>query len=100
MNIPEELKVGPHIYHVELRHDIKAGSKELYGHVSYYEPRVIQIATKFGDKIKDMSFLHELIHAVCDLFELDLQERQVSLLAKGLYMVLEDNGLEIINTVK
>jgi Zn-dependent peptidase ImmA (M78 family) len=41
---------------------------------------------------QESTLLHELIHAVCDINDVELEEHQINLLEAGLYQILNDNG--------
>ncbi len=95
MRIPDRLKAGPFVYLIERRDyilDRENEERSLFGHIDYATRR-IEIATKYGPEQAEASFIHEIIHAIDDLFALGLEERQVDCLAKGFYMILQDNDL-------
>jgi hypothetical protein len=94
--LPNKIKIGPYVYRVEsVPEGIVEDSQELYGHVSFGQD-VIQITTKFTNERVVTALLHEVLHALSELFDLGLRERQIACLAAGLMMVLTDNGFKLV----
>jgi len=94
--LPKEIKIGPYTYRVEsVPEGIVEDSQELYGHISFGQD-VIQITTKFTTERVVTTLLHEVLHGLSELFDLNLKERQVACLAAGLMMVITDNGFRVV----
>lgn len=90
-----EIKVGSRKYAIEKPQEIVEVSGEYYGKHSSKDS-TISIAAKFDQLQQNQTFLHELMHAICEmqcLDELNEDEHQIDLLAKGLHLVIVDNPL-------
>jgi hypothetical protein len=94
IRVPDELRIGPFSYKISRVERLDDSGKELYGHVTFGED-IIQISSRFNHRRATVALLHEIIHGIDDLFMLGLSEREVDCLAKGLVMVLEQNGLRV-----
>ena len=87
------LKVGPLDFSVEFKTNIyDLDKRALYGTVLHSEQRILLDAEQ-PPQLMQSSFLHEVLHAIDDMVQAELTERQVSVLAPALLMVLRDNGL-------
>lgn len=90
MNIPHEIKIGFKKYKVEKVEDLDDGSKLLYGNIDF-DNDVINICNKYSDAQQTVTLIHESIHGIDDLLEIDLTEDQVRKLGKGIYQFIVDN---------
>jgi len=93
--MPTTLKLGSLVFQVEQHDrvpDKEHPEKELYGHINH-AGQVIKVATAYGPARAEITLVHEAIHAVDDFFMLELSERQVECLAKGLCMMARDSGM-------
>jgi hypothetical protein len=87
------VKVGPLDFSVELKTNIYGLDKRaLYGTVLHSEQRILLDAEQ-PPQLMQSSFLHEVLHAIDDMVQAELTERQISVLAPALLMVLRDNDL-------
>lgn len=96
--IPKTVKIGWKTYTVE----VVPSDKELviendvcYGHIDY-DHALIRIAGKYPAAQQKATLLHEIVHGVVDLQNLDLNEDEVTRLANGLYGVFVDNGTQML----
>jgi hypothetical protein len=89
--IPTTLKFGGLKYKVESRSSIEAGGQGYYGEC-LIEKQIIQIASSFPADRQIITLIHESIHAIDDVYGLNLKETQVERLAMGITAFLMDNG--------
>ena len=92
----DKIKVGYKNYEL-LKEEliIDNNNQELYGEINY-STETIRISNKFSKNLQNQAILHELIHAISDKYQLDINkdERTVDLLAAGIYeLILDNTGL-------
>ena len=90
MKIPSTLKVGAHCFDVE-----KVTYKEIE-EAGNYDPQYhrIQINVEAGLKTShDETFLHEIIEAVNDIAEMNLEHKIINDLSQWLFTIMRDNKL-------
>lgn len=93
MQIPEEVKVGPFTYKVNIVDIVDRERPELIGQAIHCTNKEIRIQKDLDrDKLESV-FIHELLHCADAFLHLGLSEEQVLRLEAGLYMVLKGNGL-------
>jgi len=88
-----EVKVGPIIYRIEEVPNLNSDGAMFSGLI-HYQDGLIEIEAGLGDHAKEVTLLHEVIHAVLDdrgVKEHD--EDLIEILARGLLGVLKDNGI-------
>jgi hypothetical protein len=91
--LPSKVKVGFRTYIIKKWHPVAAASSRRYGECSSLE-RVIRIDNSFGSIQTVETLLHELIHAVCDIWcraPTADEEDTAGPLSSGLTAVLVDN---------
>lgn len=93
MKIPKTVKVGGHIYKVE----ITKTSEESKGHNNWgrtnHAKLKIYIDRELATSKQEETYLHELVHAIDFHMGTKLKEEQVERFSNGLYQVLKDNNL-------
>ena len=92
MNIPESIKVLYRDYAVIEKENLHDGDSELFGQVADLE-QVISLNKDATREQKEVTLLHEAIHALDALFVIELSEAQVEKLAIGIYMLVLDNPM-------
>ena len=90
MNIPEKVKILYKEYTVEEQENLHDGSADLYGQV-HYLPEKILLNTDSSDEQKKATLIHELIHALDEMYCINLKESQVENLGTAMYMLIRDN---------
>ncbi|WP_422445979.1 hypothetical protein [Thermoanaerobacterium sp. DL9XJH110] len=91
MKIPDKVKIGyKDIKVLKTDGDVIDGTTLCYG-VIRHNDCIIEISTKYADDVQKCALIHEIIHGIDDIFNIDLREEQVDQLAKGLYQVIKDN---------
>lgn len=75
--------------------------QELYGEIKY-DKEEIRISTKFSDNLQRQALIHEIVHAIADKYQLEMNkdERTVDLLAAGIYELILDNKEKIIEFIE
>lgn len=101
MNIPSKVKIGPHKYSVSL-------NKEADGDNTYMgttNNNLCKISVRLeldGEKVPESqvteTFLHEILHVIDLLYDLDLKENQIGALAVGILTIIRDNKLNFLET--
>ena len=87
------LKIGPYDYRIEFASDIRNDDDERCAGMCIYERQLIRLDNDMSQQAIESALLHEVLHALDDMFRIGLTEHQVSVLAPALLMVLRDNGL-------
>jgi hypothetical protein len=59
----------------------------------------IWLSTEGTKESKAITLLHEIIHFVCDDFMVDLDESQIQPLAQALFIVMQENGIDLTRLV-
>ncbi|MEG3071033.1 MAG: hypothetical protein HQP61_02200 [Peptococcaceae bacterium] len=90
MDIPKILKIGPHSICVS----VKEGLTVDRDHCGEYSPRELAITLDASlAKRHDEILLHEIIEAVCDIYDLDIDHHHLTVLSSALCQVLKDNKI-------
>lgn len=68
---------------------------ELHGQVGKSEPNYRQITIKLDETPKEtvLTYLHEVIHAISDTYDIGLTEQQVLKLEQSLNYILKQNNI-------
>lgn len=90
MIIPNKVKVLYKEYTVEEQTNLHDGGGDLYGQI-HYLPQKIILNTDASEEQKKTTLLHELIHAMDEMYSIGLKEKQVEKLGNAFYMLLRDN---------
>jgi Zn-dependent peptidase ImmA (M78 family) len=90
MNIPKVLKVGGQTYEVKIVDKCSTDNKAVDAYIKYDES-IIEVRSDIKGDYKIFAFLHELVHAVYDFCGFEQDEDNVSLMARALHMVFNDN---------
>ena len=91
MPIPNKVKVGWKTYDVILADPTLNGGDELYGQIDYDRCTITLRAAASPDQQR-ATLVHELLHAVSNMYGLNLDEKLVTDLANALYCVYKDNS--------
>lgn len=91
-----KIKIGTREYAIIHKSEMVEVGGELYGKFDSKE-LAITLASKFPQVQQNETFLHELLHGICKMQDLEqgnyeITEHQVQLLAAGLYTVIKDNS--------
>jgi len=93
MSAINNIKIGVKNFSIQHPMEIVEVGGEYAGTCDFRE-ETIKIADKLTQHDKNQTFLHEIIHAICQRFMmqgLNQDEQTIDLLATGLYEVIKDN---------
>lgn len=91
MNIPDKIKIGGFDVEVKLKEDIVVDRR----HGGEYSPRELTIYLDPALKKRHGEILlHEIIEALCDAYDVDIEHHYIMALGRGLYQVLKDNDID------
>lgn len=93
MQIPDKVRIGGVDYNIKFEERLNNGAQLAYGHIDY-DAALIRIDTNLREEQgKCQTLLHEILHGIAKHFELEIEgdEDTVDKLAKGLFMVIQDN---------
>jgi hypothetical protein len=88
--IPDRVKVGWKDYKVVLTEARLNSGAELYGQIDHDAQIIMLRGTSTHDQLC-ATLLHEVLHAVSDMYGLGLEEKLVEDLTNALYTVYKDN---------
>ena len=94
MNIPKELKIGGHIFKVDLIDRFKENLTDEAGSCCVSTCRIIinnkeEVVKSYQEEV----FIHEIIEAILEMNDIEVEHNVLSTLSQGLYQVFQDNGL-------
>ncbi len=92
--IPKTIKIGGFTWEVSfVRNDSSLRSSNRYGECSYTD-RKIRIESGFNQEQSNETFLHEVIHAVDNIYNNDAMcDEQIDRLAQGLHQIFGQLGI-------
>lgn len=90
MSIPEKVKVLYKEYTVEEQQNLHDEEGDLYGLIQYL-PEKIVLNADASEEQKKSTLVHELLHALDEMYSIELEEKQVEKLGNALYMLHCDN---------
>lgn len=91
MNIPEKVRIGGHEIEVTFEKSM-ARDMDTMG-TSCFNALQIRIDETLPQTAKESVFLHEIIHIIDRMNNIELSEKQVIQLESGLYQVIQDNKI-------
>lgn len=94
----EEIKIGWKKYKIkkispvnELIHN----GTDCYGQIDY-DKCVIYLNENYSNDQNTVTLIHEVLHGISNMYQLEMQEDTVSVLADMLFIALKDNGIELM----
>lgn len=90
MKIPEKIKVLYKEYTVEEAVNLHDEAGDLYGQIHYLSEKILLNADAKEEQ-KKSTLLHELVHAMDEIYGIGLEEKQVEKLGNAFYMLQKDN---------
>ena len=90
MTLCEEVKVGFKHYKVKEEQNLHESGVELQGEIRYLEQE-IALREDITEEAKEATLMHECLHALDEMYGIELNEEQVERLGNALYMFIEDN---------
>lgn len=95
MKIPKSVRIGGIEYGIEYAENLRNGSELLYGMIDYDNCKIVLSSSDgTAHERKCVTLLHEIIHGIIwhAVGTIENEEETVTLMAKGLYQVLQDNA--------
>lgn len=90
MKIPGKIKVLYKEYTVEETANLHDNGGDLYGQIHYLSEKIF-LNVDASEEQKKSTLLHELIHALDEMYDIRLKEKQVKKLGNAFYMLQKDN---------
>lgn len=90
MLIPNKVKVLYKEYTVEEQVNLHDEKGDLYGRI-HYLPEKIFLNACASEEQKKATLIHEIVHGLDEMYDIDLKEKQVEKLGNALYMLIKDN---------
>lgn len=90
MTLCGEVKVGYKHYKVKEEQNLHESEAELQGQIRYLEQE-IALREDLTEESKEATLMHECLHALDEMYGIELSEEQVERLGNALYMFIEDN---------
>lgn len=88
--IPNRIKIGWKEYDVVMAPSRLNSGAELYGQIDYDAGVITLRESSTPDQMRS-TLIHETLHAVSEMYGLELEEKLVTDLANALYTVIKDN---------
>jgi hypothetical protein len=92
MKIPKSLKIGPYCYGVVFKEDLEHEGNSLFGLCDQVN-HIIYMRKGMEPKKKMETFLHECLHAIEDVYGVEIGEEKVSLLGLSLMAIINENKI-------
>ena len=96
MKVPKKVKIGCYDFTVNWEDKPIQDNDLCCGIMSLNNHSITLSSSMLADKIPE-TFLHEIIHAIDDMYNLELGENRVNVLGIQLYQVIKDNKLSFLN---
>lgn len=90
MTLCGEVKVGYKHCKVKEEQNLHESETELQGQIRYLEQE-IALREDMTEESKEATLMHECLHALDEMYGIELSEEQVERLGNALYMFIEDN---------
>ena len=98
LKIPESIKIGGFDYTVDMNNesDKFLEAKNWTGSCGYID-KVMQISTKYSPQETSSTFIHEILHASNDVYNMGkIDEEGITNMANGVFQVLEQFGIRFV----
>lgn len=91
MIIPDKVKIGGFDVEIKFKENLVTDRQ----HGGEYSPRelCIYLDPSLEKRHKEI-LLHEIIEALCDAYDLNIDHHHIMALGRGLYQVLKDNDID------
>mgnify|MGYP001306725833 CR=1 FL=1 len=91
---PTTLKIGPYVFSISISPDIcDIGS-------CVYDNKKILLNESCDSQTIKSTLLHEILEALNIMYELNLPHQTISILEAGIFQVLRDNNLSLLDDLK
>lgn len=92
MTLCEEVKVRYKYYKIKEEQNLHESEAELQGQIRIrYLEQEIALREDLTEESKEATLMHECLHALDEMYGIELSEEQVERLGNALYMFIEDN---------
>lgn len=102
MRIPDSVRIAGVEYTIRHVPNLRHDNNLAYGQIDF-DASEIRLSTTDGTEHQKqcITLLHEILHGIVNNngMEIDDEEAIVSMFAKGLYQVLQDNGHRLFNLI-
>ena len=88
--IPNRIKIGWKQYDVVFADSRLNSGAELYGQINYDNCTITLRESSSPDQLR-ATLIHEVLHAIAEMYGLPLEEKLVTDLANALYTAIKDN---------
>jgi hypothetical protein len=89
---PEKVKIGWKTYDIRIANEVLNGGDKLYGKIAYND-LTITLHRNNTPEQSMATLIHEILHGIDDMYDLDLKEQTIRRLGNALYTFLTDNNL-------
>jgi FKBP-type peptidyl-prolyl cis-trans isomerase 2 len=93
VRIPEKVKIGPYVYRITQHKVVLSDENHRLAGQCDYEQQIIRIGKNMARETTEVTFFHESFHAMNDVYQLGLKERQIAVLAPAVLSLLRENDL-------
>ena len=91
MRIPDHVKVGGLIYDISFEDRLLDDENtKVYGIIDYNN-LTIKLEKLYSQQKNEQSLWHEIVHAVCVEYNVEMEDEDVDRIGCGLYQVIKDN---------
>lgn len=90
LKLPDEVKVRNETYRILKAKGVLLDDPECVGYCDP-EHRVIAINVEQTEKQQLRTFIHEILHALSDEFNIDIKHKSIYKLEKAIYRFIKDN---------
>lgn len=89
MQIPEKIKIGGFMVDVEFVNNLMTDRQ----HTGEYHPRTqsIKIDKDCSEQEREEVFVHEVLEAIKAIYDIQLEHRDLTLIATVLHQIIKDN---------
>ena len=102
MKIPESIRIGGVEYSIGYVPNLRHENQIAYGHISFDDCRIELSSTDgTGHEKRCVILWHEILHGIIEAsdmeLDIDTEERVCTVLSRGVYQVLQDNGRRLFD---
>lgn len=90
MIIPKKVRILYKEYIIEEQINLHDSDGELYGQIDFLPERIL-LNAEASEEQKKATLIHEIVHALDEMYKIELEEEQVEKLGNALYMLHKDN---------
>ena len=90
MIIPKKVRVLFKEYTIEEQINLHDEEGELYGRIDFL-PEKILLNAEASEEQKKATLIHEIVHALDEMYKIELKEEQVEKMGNALYMLCRHN---------